>query len=90
MALREDDPYVSLEDVESEESLDFAIAANQMCMKAHGDPAKSKTSCYAKILEVLESDERIPFVSKMGKDKAGNDLLYNLWKDSKVCATCYV
>ena len=27
---------------------------------------------------------RIPYVSKMGTDIKGNDVLYNLWKDSKV------
>ena len=27
---------------------------------------------------------RIPYVSKMGTDMKGNDVLYNLWKDSKV------
>lgn len=85
MAYR-DDPYKSLEDLESQASLDFAHAANQACLKALGDPAKSKnaSASYSKILEVLESDERIPFVSKMSKDDAGEDLLYNLWKDSKV------
>ena len=83
MALR-DDPYRSLEDVDSEESMDFVQLANKYCLKALGDPTKSKTDSYSKILKVLESDERIPFVSKMGKDDSGSDLLYNLWKDSKV------
>jgi prolyl oligopeptidase len=80
----QDDPYKSLEDVESQDSLDFARAANKYCLKALGDPTKSKSGSYSRILEVLQSDERIPFVSKMGTDDSGNALLYNLWKDSKV------
>lgn len=83
MALR-DDPYVSLEDVDGEEALDFVVQANQACLKALGDPTKSTSRSYSRILKVLESDDRIPFVSKMGRDAKGNDLLYNLWKDSKV------
>jgi prolyl oligopeptidase PreP (S9A serine peptidase family) len=84
MSLMRDDPYVSLEDVESESSLHFAIQANQACLKSLGDPTKSKSLSYKRILGVLETDDRIPFVSKMGRDSKGNDLLYNLWKDSKV------
>lgn len=84
MSLRDDDPYVSLEDVESESSLNFAVRANQMCLTALGDPIKSQSLSYKRILGVLEKDDRIPFVSKMGRDSKGNDLLYNLWKDSKV------
>eukprot|EP00934_Nitzschia_sp_Nitz4_P006957 Nitzschia sp. Nitz4//scaffold121_size67750//38071//40463//NITZ4_006071-RA/size67750-augustus-gene-0.123-mRNA-1//1//CDS//3329534360//6947//frame0 len=77
------DPYVDLEDLESEASLSFAKIANRMCLKALGDPTTSSTSEYSRILKSLESDERIPFVSKMGKDVNGKDVLYNLWKDSK-------
>lgn len=80
------DPYKFLEDIGSERSLRFVAAANRICLKAFGDPTKSKSSLYPRILEILESDERIPIVSKMGKDASGNDLLYNLWKDSKVRA----
>ena len=78
------DPYKSLEELESAESLDFANTANKFCLTALGDPTTSQSPSYSKILKVLESDERIPFVSKMGKDSAGDDVLYNLWKDSKV------
>jgi prolyl oligopeptidase len=79
----EDDPYAYLEDIEGRKSLDFAASASEWCVKALGDPVKSKS--YSRILGVLESDERIPFISKMGRDSSGNDILYNLWKDSKVC-----
>lgn len=79
-----DDPYASLENVDGDDSLDFVAFANQMCLKAHGDPVSSKTGSYSKILRALEVDDRIPFVSKMGVDNSGNVLLFNFWRDSKV------
>lgn len=79
-----DDPYIFLEEVESEESLQFARDANDACLKALGDPTKSETGTYDRVLEVLESDDRIPYVSKYGRDNDDNEVLYNFWKDSKV------
>jgi prolyl oligopeptidase PreP (S9A serine peptidase family) len=80
----QDDPYLSLEDTYSDSSLEFVLGANKFSISALGDPTKSKTSQYSRILHALESDERIPFVSKLGKDSVGNDEVYNLWKDSNV------
>ena len=80
----EEDPYVNLEDAEGAKGIEFAKAANQMCLKALGDPTESSSSRYSRILRALESDERIPFVSKMGTDSNGDHVLYNLWKDPKV------
>jgi prolyl oligopeptidase PreP (S9A serine peptidase family) len=80
----QEDPYLSLEYVDSPGSLNFAVESSKACLSALGDPTKSKTQSYKRILGVLEADDRIPFVSKMGKDVKGNDLLYNLWKDAKV------
>lgn len=80
----EDDPYVDLEEVEGDKAVEFAVSANKMCLKALGDPTTSYPTRYSRILNSLESDDRIPFVSKMGKDSNGNDILYNLWKDDKV------
>jgi len=79
----EDDPYVDLEEVEGDKAVEFAVSANKMCLKALGDPTTSYPTRYSRILNSLESDDRIPFVSKMGKDSNGNDILYNLWKDDK-------
>jgi prolyl oligopeptidase len=79
-----DDPYIFLEEVESEKSLQFARDANDACLKALGDPTKSETGTYDRVLEVLESDDRIPYVSKYGRDDDDNEVLYNFWKDSKV------
>jgi prolyl oligopeptidase len=41
-----DDPYIFLEEVESEESLQFAKDASDACLKALGDPTKSETTTY--------------------------------------------
>lgn len=84
MDLADHDPYVDLEDADSEKALEFVLAANKMCLNALGDPVTSNSTLYSRILKSLESDERIPFVSKIGKDEAGNDILFNLWKDSQV------
>ena len=81
---KSDDPYISLEDVYADGSLNFAAAASEACLTAQGDPTKSNTQTYKRVLEVLEADDRIPFVSRMGTDMKGEGILYNLWKDSKV------
>lgn len=77
-----DDPYLWLEEVESDESLQFARDANEACLKALGDPTKSGTGTYDKVLSVLESSDRIPYAVKYGNDDDGNDLLMNFWKDA--------
>ena len=80
----EEDPYLNLEDAEGAKGIEFAKLANQMCLKALGDPTTSSSSRFSRILSTLESDDRIPFVSKMGTDDNGDHVLYNLWKDPKV------
>lgn len=78
-----EDPYIFLEEVESEESLQFAKDANEACLSALGDPTKSETGTYDRVLAVLESDDRIPYASRYGRDDDGNEVLFNFWKDSK-------
>ena len=84
----------------SSSALNFAMAASEACLTALGNPKTSGTGSYQRILNVLEgsaagenngnsqdqgnNNGRIPYVSKMGADVTGNDVLYNLWKDSKV------
>jgi prolyl oligopeptidase len=77
-----DDPYTWLEEVESDESLQFARDANEACLKVLGDPTKSGTGTYDKVLSVLESSDRIPYAVKYGRDDDGNDILMNFWKDA--------
>mmetsp|Transcript_10923 Transcript_10923/g.16367 ORF Transcript_10923/g.16367 Transcript_10923/m.16367 type:complete len:811 (+) Transcript_10923:146-2578(+) len=76
------DPYIYLEEVESEESLAFARNENEKCLAALGSPEESET--YGKLLQVLENDDRIPYAGKMGKSFGSDDdeeLVYNFWKD---------
>ena len=79
-AVEAEDPYLWLEEVESEEALSFAKEANEACLKALGDPTTSGT--YDRILALLESDDRIPYSGKFGQDEHGNELLFNFWKDA--------
>ena len=76
------DPYLWLEEVESTQSLDFAKESNAKCLKALGDPSSSKTGTYDKVLSILESNDRIPHVTKYGTDDNGQAILFNFWKDS--------
>jgi len=78
-----EDPYIFLEDVESDESLQFARDANDACLNTLGDPTKSRTGTYDRVLAVLESDDRIPHVTKYGNDDNGEQVLFNIWKDAK-------
>jgi prolyl oligopeptidase len=77
------DPYLWLEDVESEASLNFAKEANMKCLADLGDPKNSETGTYQKVLDVLESDERIAYARKYGVDDDGESIMFNTWKDSK-------
>jgi prolyl oligopeptidase len=80
----EDDPYIWLEQVESREALNFAQDTNAQCLKALGDPTTSGTGTYHSILNILESRDRIPHVTKYGAiDNNEDDVLYNFWCDSQ-------
>lgn len=74
------DQFTYLENVESEESLQFATSANEKCLAALGDPTSSPT--YDRVLEVLESNDRIPYASQMGFNSDGEAIVFNFWKDS--------
>ena len=80
----DDDPYLWLENVDSTESLDWCRAANEACLKHWGHPEQTET--YARILQVLQSDDRIPHVTQYGRDPKSDrnePVLYNFWKDAK-------
>ena len=57
-----EDPYLWLEDVEGETSLDWVRQANDKCLEALGNP--KGTESYERILKVLESKDRIPHVTQ--------------------------
>jgi prolyl oligopeptidase len=78
---QEEDPYLWLEEVESEAALQFATDSNQACLAALGDPHSGTT--YERVLAVLESNDRIPFVSNIGiHPVTGDRIVLNLWKDA--------
>jgi len=69
-----DDPYLWLEDIRGTRSMDWVKQENAVTTKQFVDNAefvKTRDS----ILEVLDSDARIPEVGRMG------DQLYNFWRD---------
>jgi prolyl oligopeptidase len=69
-----DDAYLWLEDIHGAKPLAWVEQQNAVTKKAYADtPAFEKTR--ARILEVLDSDAKIPFVQKLGQ------YYYNFWKD---------
>jgi len=69
-----DDPYLWLEDVEADKSLDWVRARNAVSedqlAKAPGFEALRSD-----LLSILDSNARIPYVGKMG------EFYYNFWRD---------
>ena len=75
-AVTRDDPYLWLEEVESERALDWARERNEQTLgilEAHPlfEPILARN------LEILNSDERIPTPSQMG------GFVYNFWRDAE-------
>ncbi|MGH3358433.1 MAG: prolyl oligopeptidase family serine peptidase [Nocardioidaceae bacterium] len=70
------DPYEWLEDVEGETALDWVRERN-----AHSEAAIASDEAFGKtekrILEVLDSDAKIPDIAKAG------DRYYNVWRDAE-------
>ena len=71
-----DDPYLWLEEIEGEKALEWVEERNQLTnelLSAHPlfDPLRER------ILEILNSDDRIPFPSIIGEH------LYNFWQDNE-------
>lgn len=71
-----DDPNLWLEDVEGDRALDWVRARNAVSEKQlAGDPGFEQVR--KDILDILDSDARIPYVSKRG------DYFYNFWRDKQ-------
>ncbi|MFO0923291.1 MAG: prolyl oligopeptidase family serine peptidase [Pirellulales bacterium] len=71
-----EDPYVWLEDVTGDKALDWVRERNKVShAKLESDP-QFKT-LESDLLAILDSDARIPMVSKHG------DYYYNFWRDKK-------
>jgi prolyl oligopeptidase len=69
-----EDPYLWLEETDSAKALDWVKARNAESVKTYGSSPEFEKTRDA-ILEVMDSDARIPYVSKMG------EYYYNFWKD---------
>ncbi len=75
-ARENDDPFIWLEEVEGEKALHWVEERNQIAKEKLSDhhlfaPIRKR------VLDILNSDDRIPFPSIMG------DYLYNFWQDSE-------
>jgi prolyl oligopeptidase len=69
-----DDPYLWLEDIHGARAMDWVNAQNAITEKQYA-ASPDFTRTRDRILEVLDSDERIPYVERRG------DYLYNFWQD---------
>ncbi|WP_205043293.1 prolyl oligopeptidase family serine peptidase [Rhodanobacter glycinis] len=69
-----DDPFLWLEDIRGTRSMDWVKQQNALSTKHFVDNAEF-ASTRDSILEVLDSDARIPYVNRMGSH------LYNFWRD---------
>ncbi|MFD2341151.1 S9 family peptidase [Clavibacter tessellarius] len=70
-----DDPFLWLEDIHGDRALAWVRAENDRTLAR--SPEDARAGLTSELLEVLESDERIPYVTRHG------DHLYNLWRDAE-------
>ncbi|MEW5836312.1 MAG: prolyl oligopeptidase family serine peptidase [Pseudomonadota bacterium] len=68
------DPYLWLEKIHGQKPLAWVKEQNEVTAKRFASDASFETT-RKQILEVLDSDEHIPYVNRMG------DYLYNFWRD---------
>ncbi len=71
-----DDPYLWLENVDGEQALDWVRASNAVSQKEL-EAAPDFQAIHQRLLKILDSNARIPFVSKIGAH------YYNFWRDAK-------
>jgi len=69
----QEDPFLWLEDVTGEEALNWVRQRNESTQKKYENDEFQRLN--EDLLTILDSDERIPFVSKHGKH------YYNFWRD---------
>jgi prolyl oligopeptidase len=70
-----DDPFLWLEEIHGDRALAWVRAENERTLAR--SPEGSRSELTGELLEVLESDERIPYVTRHGEH------LYNLWRDAE-------
>lgn len=71
-----EDPYLWLEEVQGKKALDWAKKQNEASV-AVLEAVPGFKAVHENILEILNSDKRIPFAGKRG------DYFYNFWRDAK-------
>ncbi|QRF57234.1 prolyl oligopeptidase family protein [Variovorax paradoxus] len=71
---QDQDPFLWLEDIDGTQSLDWAKARNAETVQRHAQSARFR-QIEQGLLEVLDSDDRIPMVYKV------DTLYYNFWRD---------
>jgi prolyl oligopeptidase len=71
-----DDPYLWLEEVEGEKPLAWARQQNAESVAELADSEQFR-ELRDRLLAILDSDDKIPYVSKIG------DLYYNFWRDEE-------
>jgi len=69
-----EDPYLWLEDVTGDKALDWVREQNAVTQE-HFESQESFKELESDLLAILDSDERIPFVTRRG------EFLYNFWRD---------
>jgi prolyl oligopeptidase len=72
----DEDPYLWLEDVTAERALNWVREKNAQIKETY-ESREEFTDLREDLLAILDSDERIPFVSKHG------DYYYNFWRDQE-------
>lgn len=71
-----DDPFIWLEDVTGEKALDWVRSKNSVT-QSHFESDPTFQSLQSDLLAILDSDARIPMVTKRG------EYFYNFWRDQK-------
>ena len=69
-----DGEHQYLEEITGAQAMDWVLKENDNAFKRLGNPEESKL--YTQVLSVLDSKDKIPYVSKIG------DLFYNFWTDA--------
>jgi len=71
-----EDPFIWLEDVSGKRALEWVKARNAVTTSELAETEEFK-QLYERLLKILDSKDRIPFISKIGP------FYYNFWRDEK-------